>query len=48
MRVSRKGFGSIASDEWSDSGSDFEKENDAKAVNKKEAVSVSCKGLKTF
>ena len=46
--VSWKGFGSIASDEWSDSDSDFEKENDAKAVNKKEAVSVSCKGLETF
>ena len=28
----RKRFGSITSDEWSDSDSDFEKEKDVKAV----------------
>ena len=31
-RLSQKRFGSITSDEWSASNSDFEKENDVKAV----------------
>ena len=33
LRVSQKRFGSIVPDGWSDSDSDFEKENNAKAVN---------------
>ena len=35
LRVSRKRFGSIALVGWSDSDSNFEKENDTKAINTK-------------
>ena len=45
LRVSRKQFGSIAPVGWSDSDSDFEKENNAKAKNTKNTrrLSVICK-----
>ena len=46
--VSRKRFGSITPVGWSDSDSDFEKENDVKAVNTKGlslSVASDSKGL---
>ena len=41
MRVSRKRFGSIVPVGWSDSDSDFEKENDTKAINTKNSKRLS-------
>ena len=41
LRISRKRFGSIALVGWSDSDSDFEKENDAKAINTKNRKRLS-------
>ena len=41
LQVSRKRFGSIAPVGWSDSDSDFEKENDAKAINTKDTKRLS-------
>ena len=40
LRISRKRFGSIAPVGWSDSDSNFEKDNDVKAINK-EMLSLS-------
>ena len=41
LRVSQKRFGSITPVGWSDSNSDFEKENDAKAINTKNPKRLS-------
>ena len=40
LRISQKRFGSIAPVGWSDSNSNFEKDNDVKAINK-EMLSLS-------
>ena len=50
-RASWKRFGSIASNEWSDSDSNFEKENDAKAASTNRlslSVASDSKHFKTY